>query len=432
MDIYPNTTIYVVCPANIASGGPELLHQLGSELIRQGFVANMYYYNRKHGVNPVPKVYQKYLVPYVDAIRDSSQNILIIPETLSILCSKIGGESIRKILWWLSVDNYLKSFSLHLSRYIERGDFLQSSLLNHGLVFPKYEFLEHWVQSEYARQFIVKNGVSADKIYYVGDYLSLDTHLPIEEHTANGRYDWVAFNPAKGFEFTKKLIANAKNVEWKPIHGMLPHEVHEVLLKSKVYIDFGNHPGQDRLPREAAIAGCCIITGMRGAAGNDIDVPVPIEYKFNDIDDNIPVILRKINYCIRNYDECQSDFYSYRSLICNQRAKFSKDVMKALPYTFFCSFQTSCVLFSSAELLKDNYNYFKNNITGYEVVGMVVDGCTDKIIKCEDNSYTVFELSECIFLYKEGRIKHFLVFNEEDESRLLALGVLRENIICLR
>ena len=47
MDIYENTTICIACPANYASGGPELLHQLGSELLRRGLDVRMWYYGVK-------------------------------------------------------------------------------------------------------------------------------------------------------------------------------------------------------------------------------------------------------------------------------------------------------------------------------------------------------------------------------------------------
>ena len=72
------------------------------------------------------------------------------------------------------------------------------------------------------------------------------------------------------------------NLHWKAIENMSTEEVAELLNRSKVYIDFGNHPGKDRFPREAAISGCCIITGQRGAAANDIDVMIPRSYKFPD------------------------------------------------------------------------------------------------------------------------------------------------------
>ena len=60
---------------------------------------------------------------------------------------------------------------------------------------------------------------------------------------------------------------------------MTEREVEDCLSQAKVYIDFGGHPGKDRIPREAALCGCCVVTGRRGAAGNDVEVPINQSYK---------------------------------------------------------------------------------------------------------------------------------------------------------
>jgi hypothetical protein len=46
IEIFPETKIYVACPANTATGGPELLHQLAYHFINDlGIKAYIYYYN---------------------------------------------------------------------------------------------------------------------------------------------------------------------------------------------------------------------------------------------------------------------------------------------------------------------------------------------------------------------------------------------------
>ncbi|MCX7738527.1 MAG: hypothetical protein N2Z80_03840 [Hydrogenothermaceae bacterium] len=67
----------------------------------------------------------------------------------------------------------------------------------------------------------------------------------------------------------------------------------DILKKAKVYIDFGNHTGKDRIPREAAMLECCVITGRRGIAKYREDVPIPENYKIEDKVENIPLILSK-------------------------------------------------------------------------------------------------------------------------------------------
>jgi hypothetical protein len=102
----------------------------------------------------------------------------------------------------------------------------------------------------------------------------------------------------------------------------------KTLQKAKVYIDFGNHPGKDRIPREAAILGCCVITGKRGSAAFFEDVPIPDEYKFEDKEKNIPKIIDKIKDCLENYEKRYEDFDYYREVIKNEPQKFIEDLRK--------------------------------------------------------------------------------------------------------
>ena len=62
-----------------------------------------------------------------------------------------------------------------------------------------------------------------------------------------------------------------------------PEQVQAMLKKAKVYIDFGGHPGMDRIPREAALAGCIVVTNREGSAAFRQDVPIPSQYKIQRI-----------------------------------------------------------------------------------------------------------------------------------------------------
>jgi len=59
-----------------------------------------------------------------------------------------------------------------------------------------------------------------------------------------------------------------------PIENMPADTVHETLLKSQIYIDFGHHPGKDRIPREAAMSGNIVFLHERGAAAFHLDHPL--------------------------------------------------------------------------------------------------------------------------------------------------------------
>lgn len=73
--------IYILCPPNKATGGPEALHQLGYLLKEKGCQVKMLYSKRK--INPVHPFYKNYSIPYTFKVKDSSNNIIIIPESMT-------------------------------------------------------------------------------------------------------------------------------------------------------------------------------------------------------------------------------------------------------------------------------------------------------------------------------------------------------------
>jgi hypothetical protein len=102
-------------------------------------------------------------------------------------------------------------------------------------------------------------------------------------------------------------------------------EVIDTLKKSKIYIDFGYHPGKDRFPREAALTNNCVISGFRGSAMLYNDVPIdPLKYKFNL--NELESVADRIKDCLENYDERIKDFSLYKSVITNQKEEFINQV----------------------------------------------------------------------------------------------------------
>lgn len=318
-----NSKVYVVCPANVATGGPELLHQLVYKLNIFGIEAYMYYYNTKKGKDPVHDEYKIYNNRYVESIDDNKNNLLIVPEVKTDLLYKY--KSVQKVIWWLSVDNYFKSInSDSLKNKIK--NLLKSVFYN----YKPYKFdnngIYHLVQSEYARQFLLNKGVEDDQIKYLSDYIN-PRFIKNTQNSMILKENIVAYNPQKGYEFTKKIIEKNKySFKFVPIVNMSRQQVAELLLKSKVYIDFGNHPGKDRIPREAAISNCCVIVGKRGSAKYYEDVPILEEFKFDFDELLINDILDKINDCIINYENNIKKFEGYRNFILSEEEKFEKDI----------------------------------------------------------------------------------------------------------
>jgi hypothetical protein len=340
------TKIYIVAPANMATGGPEELHQLGAALNKIGLNAFMYYTPTNHP-SPVYPEYKQYKVPFLNNINDDSHNILIVPEPFGYITFLNNFSNIQKLIWWMSVDNFylsyyftnnknIKKFILRvankLSKFIIKEPMFDLPKIalkackdfnfSNDMIIPKVNL--YLVQSDYAKQHLLEKGIT--NIEYLSGYL--DDEFLLYNYTINSKENLVLFNPKKGIKFTKKIMSYAHDIKFLPIQNMSKREVIDIMKKAKVYIDFGNHPGKDKIPREAAICGCCVITGKRGSAAFYKDVPLSDRYKFEEKKDNIPKIVDTIEYCIGNYKEAVKDFDGYREIIRKEKNRFMEDVQR--------------------------------------------------------------------------------------------------------
>jgi len=148
----------------------------------------------------------------------------------------------------------------------------------------------------------------------------------------NVKEDIIAYNPKKGLEYTEKIISYSKKnnlgLTFKKIENMSTIEVKDLLKEAKIYIDFGFFPGPERIPREAVLEDCIIVTSKDGAAGNKVDVPIPNKYKFEKKDSNIGNIALFLEECINDYEYFINDFISYRRKVINQNYLFEREVKR--------------------------------------------------------------------------------------------------------
>lgn len=310
--------IYIVSPTKTATGGTELLHQLSDKLVKYGLDVYMYYIGTYKGSN-VESKFKHYKSNVCNNIDDYSDNLIIVPETLIGLLYKY--KNIKKAVWWLSVDFYPGSNRVKVDLLHTIVRFIKDY---RNRIFDKNWI--HFTQSEYARQYLINDRKIPEKnIFKLSDYISSSfiENINIKEQS---RKDIVLYNPKKGYEFTRKIIDLIPDIECIPLINMKTDEIKELMLNSKVYIDFGNHPGKDRIPREAALCGCCIITGRRGSAENKVDVLIPEKYKIADDDNNLQKIENIIRDCIVNYDKYINDFESYRKKILGEEDEFLRDI----------------------------------------------------------------------------------------------------------
>jgi hypothetical protein len=317
--------IYVMAPYATVSGGPELLQQLCYVLNKNSIESKICYYSswmiRGQGEDS-KKRYAIYDNPSALKVVDTPENIVVIPETATYLLRKFHKS--KKVLWWLSVD-----FFYNKKRWKDNVTTVFGLL--DGNVFDKN--LYHLCQCKYAQDFLVSKGINKDRTFFLSDYLNDEFIQNAKLEAEVEKQNVVIYNPKKGFEYTQQLINAAPDIKWIPIQGMTPNQVRELMQKSKLYIDFGNHPGKDRMPREAAISGCCIVTGRRGAAANDVDVPIPGKYKIDEkSDDFVSKSIDLIRHILGNYEEFKPDFDNYRQTIRGEEKQFETDAVNSFNY----------------------------------------------------------------------------------------------------
>lgn len=332
--------IYVICPALVTTGGAELLHQLVYKLntIKNGIAIPLYkgYSGNQH---PTPDIYIKYTNGnYVTSIKDHPENYIIIPEIRTHLINTF--RKTNKIIWWLSVDNFIGSIYKTNQKEYERINQLPllkkvyTKLLRRVGIIKKFnpysqKYLYndgiklHTYQSEFAREFLKDNKL--DPVLPLSDYLNSTFISNADKKTE--KENIILYNPVKGFEVTQHLIKNFPEYRWIALQGFTPEQMNEMLKKSKIYIDFGNHPGKDRIPREAAINDCIVITNTVGAANNNIDIPIESKYKFKNVIENQYEFKNLVDDIFENYNGHHKKFLKYRDKIKNEENIFDEEVL---------------------------------------------------------------------------------------------------------
>lgn len=330
--------VFVICPSETVTGGIELLHQLVDVLRCSGEDAYISYVGKN---KTIPEAYKKYNIQVSEISKDLSDAVIVLPEVYFYMLPKFKKAN-KIVLWWLSVDNFIKDscslsflfekkfynrklypmlFFSFLKKIIKlfllRGDLFNTISIRK---FRKYNNAVYACQSQYAVDFC--NFYSLKPTYLLSDFINTDF-----ENTKNvKKSDVIIYNPKKGKRFTEKLISTNKDLTFIPIVNMNREQVKDLMFKAKVYIDYGNHPGKDRMPRESCLCNCLILTGKDGSAYNSKDIEIPDYYKDEASVDNINLISEKIHSCLTNYDEKKPDFNNYHNKILNEKNDFSQQV----------------------------------------------------------------------------------------------------------
>ncbi|WP_150384042.1 hypothetical protein [Bifidobacterium rousetti] len=322
-------SIYILCPAGRTTGGTEALHQLRYYLESIGKDAYLSYYDEDErfvDCEP-PERYAEYLptegkIVNGNAIADDPENSVVAPEFSTGMLAAY--RNARRIVWWLSV-HYYDGGPL-MSRLAVRH-WLKRSLSNPTDLFRfrKYhhplrpDAAEHLCASQYAYEYVTESlRMPARRL--VEPISKPFLEIGMERERSPRRKDMVAYNPAKPSKVMRELLAR-NEFDYVPITGMTPEQIVGVLREVKLYVDFGEFPGPERIPKEAAYNGAAVLVIRRNAACNPFDVNIPERYKL-PVDTSLDEISRTIRVMLDDYAAIYPDYDVFRTQIDGLERRF--------------------------------------------------------------------------------------------------------------
>lgn len=238
----------------------------------------------------------------------------------------------------MSVDNYAKKYSKYFFQFKWKDLKVSEKIKNirrliigkkigkKEIIDLKSKDINHLVQSKYAEEFLKNKGVNLKNILYLSDYINNDFF--IKNTNEFKREDVILYNPKKGEKITKKIMKKFSQYRYIPLENMTVEQLRETYLKSKIYIDFGNHPGKDRIPREAAALGCVVLTNKKGSAKYFEDVSIPEKYKYSD--NEINRLGEDIKFIFENFENVSIEYEYYRNKIKDEEKVFDNEILKFL------------------------------------------------------------------------------------------------------
>lgn len=277
--------IIAICEPQHQAGGLESIYQMIDCINTLNDNGYLYFRSACQG-DPVPKAYKKYNIKIAEKLPVDTGDVVIVPEVWTDYNSQLTG--VQKFIWWLSVDN-------------NRGTYTS---FNNNTV-------QHLYQSEYAKQFLLKSGCSVPLPMH--DYIH---HDGFDNVDTSNKQDIICYNPVKGKEVTDAIIKWCGDIKFVPLQGMTREQIISTLCKSKIYIDFGHHPGRDRIPREAALCDNIVVTSLKGSAKYQEDVCIPDFYKLKTATSDIKNYFDDL---LCNYNIHKDQFTTYKQIIKNQK-----------------------------------------------------------------------------------------------------------------
>ncbi len=289
-----HNTIYILCPNELVTGGTEALHQMVDAINKQGGDGRIVYVSRLSvGVKRRPPFrFRHYEINVATSVDDTIGNAIVAPEVYPEIMCKY--KNATTYFWWLSFDYFSNS----------------------KVPFPKN--VKHICQSYYAADMIKNEGLIVHQM--VTDYITV---FPLKARESKRN---VIMMPTRKIDAAYQslhdhILAKYSTIE---IRNLSKLALSRSFQKSKLYVDFGIHPGKDRLPREAVYFDAMVLTSKSGSCTNNVDVPLDDQYKITS-DISVVELDKRIDNMF-NQETQNSVFKNYKKIIQNDRQTFFDEI----------------------------------------------------------------------------------------------------------
>lgn len=332
--------VFVYYPPGAGSGGPEALRQL-CDAVRSAGIPCWLVPLAWHSAGQDVSEFDRYGCAAATVVPDEPDVAVVVPDVALSYAARF--QKARVIAWWLSID-FSELYGPRMARERRQVSWGGTAVRAFRIVAPWHPELRtsqlrallpqvsHCAQSEYARRFLMTHENLEPSL--LSDYVQLEQRFQHRDDGGQGairRPRSVAYNPAKGERYLKALRSRSTDIEWRPISGLDRVQVGELLESTEAYIDLGHHPGKDRIPREAALAGCVVLVGDRGAGALAEDVPVEDALRI-PMSDDVGTTASRAHEVLRDVlaspEHWRAGQASYREWIRAEESRFREEVRR--------------------------------------------------------------------------------------------------------
>lgn len=301
------------CP-DLFTGGPFAMLQLNKALKNIGHECEVVFYDigefKFLSDNTLTVKYKKKPdlsvknFDYKICNRVDKKDFIIFPEVLLGILINLRKRGFRNtVFWWLSWDNA----PLDQINYFDSILNLRASINVFQSFYAQFEAKRYGIEGQILSDYTFFNeDLFKEKVIKVNDIC----YLP---------------NKSRGAE---SIISDlSKFFSIIPLINMSQMEVQNNLQRSKFFVDFGHHPGKDRIPREAALYECIPIVRKTGAAKSSKDIQLNKELKVNiDLLENSEKLKSHIKYIDKNRESFLKSMKPYQKTIQNEYEVFINQV----------------------------------------------------------------------------------------------------------